>query len=167
MVRCQGTEHSELNIFDLAMNQAAIGTMTDSLSQWGRSRQMAKVRSRDTVPERQVRSLLHSLGYRFTVKSEGIPGHPDIVFRGRRKVIFVHGCFWHRHPGCSNTRTPKTRVEFWVEKFDRNVLRDAEVAELLRASGWEAIVIWECETNRKDLIVSRLTSFLGEPRESR
>ena len=126
---------------------------------------MALVRSRDTKPEMRIRSLLHSLGYRFRVRGVDLLGHPDVVFLPRRKAIFVHGCFWHRHPGCARTRTPKSRIEFWEAKFSRNVDRDAEVRHGLTAMDWEMFVVWECETESIDELRPRLADFLGEPRE--
>lgn len=109
---------------------------------------MALVRSSDTKPERVVRKLAHGLGYRFRLRRRDLPGSPDLVFPGRRAVIFVHGCFWHRHdaPGCWRSRLPKTRPEFWVPKLNGNVARDAGVEAELRERGWRVLVVWECET---------------------
>lgn len=122
---------------------------------------MRKVRGRDTAPEMIVRRFLHGKGYRFRIHTGDIPGRPDIVFRGRRKAIFVHGCFWHRHEGCKRTTTPKTRRKFWEDKFSANQKRDANVVSSLRHEGWEVIVVWECETEDIDKLGRRLVSFLG------
>ena len=125
-----------------------------------RSALMRKVRRRDTGPEMIVRRLLHHEGYRFRLHAGDLPGRPDIVFRGRRKVIFVHGCFWHRHEGCSRTTTPKTRREFWAEKFAANRKRDATAVSCLKQAGWEVAVVWECETEDGDGLKERLVAFL-------
>lgn len=125
---------------------------------------MRKVRGRDTTPEMIVRRFLHGKGYRFRIHARDIPGRPDIVFRGRRKAIFVHGCFWHRHEGCKRTTTPKTRRKFWEDKFSANQKRDANVVSSLQHEGWEVIVVWECETEDIDRLESRLVSFLGRNR---
>lgn len=114
-----------------------------------RSQLMRKVKRQDTAPEMIVRRIAHRLGLRYRLHRADLPGSPDIVFGPRRKVIFVHGCFWHRHPGCSRASTPKTRTDFWTAKFDRNVARDAKVERLLRDAGWDVITIWECETRDK------------------
>src|SRR5690606_22283718 len=114
----------------------------DALSAAQRSELMSRVRSRDTRPELRVRRLTHRLGYRYRLHRRDLPGSPDLVFPGRRSVVFVHGCFWHRHPGCRNTRTPKSRVEFWTRKFADNVARDERNQAELRALGWRHLVIW-------------------------
>ena len=121
-----------------------------------RSRIMAAVRQKNTTPETIVRQVLHRLGLRFRLHRKGLPGTPDIVLARHRTVIFVHGCFWHRHQDCRKASTPKTRVDFWQEKFDRNVERDARNEQALLDAGWRVLVVWECET--KD--VARLTGRL-------
>lgn len=110
-----------------------------------RSRNMAAIRGRDTSPELRVRSLLHRLGYRFRLHRRDLPGSPDIVLPRHRTVVFVHGCFWHRHPGCRYATTPKTREEFWTRKFEQNVERDRRQQQQLREMGWSVMVVWECE----------------------
>ena len=125
-----------------------------------RSALMARVRGKDTKPEMVVRRVAHALGYRFRLHRRDLPGSPDLVFPNRRKVIFVHGCFWHRHPGCRRATTPKTRAEFWLAKFERNVERDVRKEIELMAAGWEVLVIWECETRDPDGISSKLRIFL-------
>jgi DNA mismatch endonuclease, patch repair protein len=122
--------------------------MADSLTREHRSWNMSRIRSRDTKPEMVVRSLLHGMGYRFTVngpKNRTLPGRPDIVLPKYRTVIFVHGCFWHRHNGCKGTTTPKTRTDWWEAKFAGNVARDRRNQRSLRKEGWRVVVVWECE----------------------
>lgn len=106
---------------------------------------MSRIRSRDTAPERLVRSAMHRAGYRFRLHSKQLPGRPDIVLPKYRTVIFVHGCFWHRHPRCRFAYTPKSRVTFWQEKFRRNVDRDRRNARALRSIGWRVVTVWECQ----------------------
>lgn len=119
--------------------------MTDTLSKEERSRVMAKVKSRDTKPEKKVRSLLFSLGFRFRLCQKNLPGKPDIVLKKYKTVVFVHGCFWHGHENCKKARVPKSNVEFWKNKIERNKQRFNEVAGQLRAQGWKVVVVWECE----------------------
>lgn len=130
--------------------------MTDTLSKEERSRVMAKVKSRDTKPEKKVRSLLFSLGFRFRLCQKNLPGKPDIVLKKYKTVIFVHGCFWHGHENCKNARIPKSNVEFWKNKIERNKQRFNEVAGQLRAQGWKVVVIWECETKDTKKLLSLL-----------
>jgi len=110
---------------------------------------MSRIHSRNTKPERQVRSLLHKAGYRFRLHSKKLPGTPDIVLPKYRAVIFVHGCFWHRHIDCANATIPKTRPEFWESKFKATAERDRKKTEELRLAGWRVIIVWECDL-RKD-----------------
>jgi DNA mismatch endonuclease (patch repair protein) len=123
---------------------------------------MARIRGKDTGPERAVRRLLHNLGYRFRLHVSDLPGRPDIAFRSKRTVVFVHGCFWHRH-NCSLAYSPKTRPEFWQRKFDQNVRRDKLVQKALRSAGWRVIIVWECEIERLSKLAARLTMLLGVP----
>lgn len=123
--------------------------MPDTLTKAQRSSLMARIRGKDTAPERTVRSLLHRMGYRFRLHRRDLPGSPDIVLPGRRVVVFVHGCFWHRHPGCRFATTPKSRARFWRLKFERNVERDAEAAAALRRTGWKVVTVWECDIGRR------------------
>jgi len=122
---------------------------------------MARIKRANTKPERVVRSLLHAEGYRFRLQWKAAPGRPDVAFPGRRRIIFVHGCFWHQHEGCKLAHVPGTRRAFWQEKFDRNRARDAR--DLARAveEGWEPIVVWECETRDEAAVRDRLSRFLG------
>jgi len=122
--------------------------MTDHLTPERRSWNMGRIRSKDTKPEKAVRSLLHNMGYRFTVNGPSnrkLPGKPDIFLPRYSTAIFVHGCYWHRHQGCKLAYTPKTRVDFWTEKFEKNVLRDHRNQALLRDLGLNVLVVWECE----------------------
>jgi DNA mismatch endonuclease, patch repair protein len=121
----------------------------DTFTPEKRSDIMRQVHSTDTTPERKVRSLLHKLGCRFRIHRPDLPGKPDIVLPRRRTVIFVHGCFWHRHQGCPHATTPASRQEYWLPKFRRTVDRDRKNQEELRERGWNVVVVWECET--KDL----------------
>lgn len=132
-----------------------------------RSALMGRIRGVDTGPEMTVRRAAHRLGYRFRLHRRSLPGSPDLVFPSRRAAIFVHGCFWHRHEGCRKASTPKTRVEFWQAKFARNVERDAEVQERLRAAGWRVLVVWECEIVRNGDLDRLLREFLGAPGRNR
>lgn len=134
--------------------------MTDVLTPDQRRRCMAAIRGRDTEPEILVRSLLHRMGYRFRLHADDLPGRPDIVLPKYRTVIRVHGCFWHRHPGCEFSSTPKTRSEFWRAKFAGNVARDARTARRLRSEGWRVITVWECETRAQGKLAHRLDRLL-------
>ena len=124
--------------------------MTDIVSTAKRSRMMRNIRHKDTVPERVVRSFLHGEGFRFRLHVRGLPGNPDLVLRKYNAVIFVHGCFWHRHAGCRLAYDPKSRIEFWNEKFRRNVERDEIVQSDLRQAGWRIATVWECGLRSAD-----------------
>lgn len=124
-----------------------------------RSALMGRVRGKNSKPEIVVRRLAHALGYRFRLHGRNLPGTPDLVFPRLRKVIFVHGCFWHRHRGCYRTTTPKTRAKFWAEKFKRNIERDTRKETQLRALGWDVLVLWECETFDMSTLSVRLATF--------
>jgi DNA mismatch endonuclease (patch repair protein) len=129
-----------------------------------RSRNMAAIRGKDTKPEICVRTLLHSLGYRFRLHRKDLPGKPDIVLPRHKAVIFVHGCFWHCHNCRFGRVQPVTRSEFWTVKRQSNVDRDHRNKTALRALGWHVMVIWECETKRLEKIEARLTNYLAEKR---
>ena len=122
-----------------------------------RSKNMAAIKSKNTKPEIKVRKVLHSMGYRFRLHSKDLPGSPDIVLPKYKTVIFVHGCFWHRHENCKYASTPKTRKEFWNKKFTENKKRDSEIQEKIKILDWRSVVIWECETknmeNLRDKII--------------
>jgi DNA mismatch endonuclease (patch repair protein) len=117
----------------------------DTLSQSERSARMGMIRAKDTAPEMVVRSFVHKLGFRYRLHVANLPGRPDLVFASRQKVIFVHGCFWHRHNHCHLARLPKSRPEFWLPKLARNKERDASNRRALTRLGWSSMVIWECE----------------------
>jgi len=129
-----------------------------------RSRQMSLVRSRDSKPELIVRRLAHELGYRFRLHRRDLPGTPDLSFPSRKKIIFVHGCFWHRHGevSCWRSRLPKSRQDFWEAKLAGNVTRDEKVVQALRAAGWDVLTVWECETvpRKRELLKKTLSCFL-------
>ena len=134
----------------------------DTHSKAQRSFNMSRIRSRDTVPEMIVRRLLFSMGYRYRVNFKDLPGKPDIVFTRKRKVIFVHGCFWHRHDDCRYATMPNTNTNFWHAKFNRTKERDKENYQSLKLMGWEYIVIWECKIKKGNTgyLKNRLQKFL-------
>ena len=125
---------------------------------------MSRIGGKDTAPEILVRRLLHSLGYRFRLHRRDLPGTPDIVFPSRRKIIFVNGCFWHAH-GCRIGRPPKSNIEFWGPKLERNRSKDRRDRRALRALGWRVFTVWQCQTKFHKRLESRLLSFLGPPRK--
>ncbi len=136
--------------------------MVDSLTPEERSKRMALIRGKNTKPELIVRRLVFSLRYRYRLHDRTLPGRPDMVFKGRRKVIFTHGCFWHLHgQGCPLTRLPKSRVEYWREKLEANVKRDREQQAALRALGWDFLIVWQCELKDLDGLARRVRDFLG------
>ncbi|WP_425909754.1 very short patch repair endonuclease [Nitrobacter sp. TKz-YC02] len=126
-----------------------------------RSAAMRAVRSRDTAPELFVRRMVHRLGYRFRLHRKDLPGNPDIVFPSRRKVIFVHGCFWHGHNCKRGAREPKANADYWRAKIGRNRLRDSASVKALRAAGWTPLVVWECELRVPDKLKAKITRFLA------
>lgn len=134
----------------------------DRIPQERRSWNMSRIRAVNTGPERVVRSLLHSLGYRFRLQRRDLPGRPDVVLPKHRIVVFVHGCFWHRHARCPFAYTPKTRRRFWLEKFQENVRRDRRVRRQLGRLGWRVIIVWECETRAREVLADRLGKALRE-----
>ncbi len=127
-----------------------------------RSANMRAIRSTGMKPELIVRRLVHAMGYRYRLHRNDLPGRPDLVFTPRRKLIFVHGCFWHFH-GCKLSHVPKSNLTYWQPKLDRNKSRDAANLEKLRASGWDILVIWECETANHPVITDKIHSFLARP----
>lgn len=131
-----------------------------------RRRIMRANKGKDTKPELTMRSLLHRLGYRYRLHPKGIPGRPDIAFPGRRKAIFVHGCFWHAHDGCPQANVPKTRTGYWLPKMVANKERDKRKEAELVALGWEVATVWECELTRPGEALSRVAAFLGPPKAS-
>lgn len=137
----------------------------DKISKAKRSANMAAIRAKDTRPEMIVRSLAHRLGFRFRLHRHDLPGKPDLVFPSRKKVIFVHGCFWHQHTGCREGRVPSSRPEYWVPKLKRNVVRDSSNADHLRGAGWKILTIWECQTANEFAVRLAIDKFL-RPRKS-
>ena len=135
--------------------------MTDTVDPAKRSEIMSRIRSRDTKPEMIVRRIAHRLGFRFRLHRRDLPGCPDLVFPRHRAIILVHGCFWHRHPGCKYATSPKTRVSFWERKFEGNVVRDRRNQNALHELGWRVLVIWECETRDPEAVAERIAGFLG------
>jgi len=131
--------------------------MVDMLTPSRRSWLMSQVKSKNSLAELKVRRLVHSLGMRFRLHQKSLPGTPDLVLASRRTVIFVNGCFWHRHPGCRKASIPRTRPEFWIEKFERNVARDRANRAKLVSLKWKVLVIWECETKDDQKLSRRLS----------
>ena len=138
-------------------------SLTDTLTPSERSKRMSLVRGKDTKPELTVRRLVHSSGFYYRLHGKGLPGKPDLVFAGRHKVIFVHGCFWHRHPkrSCPLARLPKSRLDFWQPKLERNRMRDKQKQAKLRRLGWRVLVVWECELSDPNKIKSKVIEFLN------
>jgi DNA mismatch endonuclease (patch repair protein) len=134
----------------------------DSLTPERRSWLMSRVRQRDTGPEREVRRLIRSLGLRYRLNVTSLPGKPDIVFHGKRKAILVHGCFWHRHRGCRYATRPKSRLDYWDRKFERNTARDRRVLAELRKAGWQTLVIWTCQLQSSTRVMQRIVKFLAD-----
>jgi len=130
--------------------------MTDTFTVRERSWIMSRVHGKDTTPELAVRSMVHRMGYRFRLHRKDLPGKPDIVLPRHRCVVFVHGCFWHRHKGCKRASTPQSNVEYWERKFRRNVERDRRHRRDLRKLGWRVVVVWECELRDPDKLAVRL-----------
>ncbi|OCP08013.1 very short patch repair endonuclease [Ensifer sp. LC13] len=126
---------------------------------------MALIKSADTAPEMLVRRLVHSLGYRYRLHGKSLPGKPDLVFPGRKKVIMVHGCYWHVHlhydPSCRRAKAPKTNLDYWGPKLQRNLDRDARNAMALHDAGWQTLVLWECELKEINKVAERVQEFLG------
>lgn len=135
----------------------------DRLDKDRRSWNMGRIRAYDTTPEIAVRSLLHRAGFRFRLHAKDLPGKPDIVLRRRKSVVFVHGCFWHRHEGCKQCYSPKSNIAFWRAKFEGNITRDRKNALALRALGWRVIVVWECELRTPEKLQTRLRQLLQKP----
>lgn len=137
-------------------------TMTDTLTPAERSKVMARVRGKNTKPELAVRRQAHAMGFRYRLHDRRLPGTPDLVFPGRRKVVLVHGCFWHRHEDCALARLPKTRRDFWEPKLRGNKERDQRNMADLENLGWQVLVVWECETKDQLGLAARLRRFLND-----
>jgi DNA mismatch endonuclease (patch repair protein) len=134
----------------------------DRLTKERRSWNMSRIRSRHTKPELIVRSVLHQLGFRFRLNHRSLPCRPDVVLTRYRTAVFVHGCFWHRHPGCQYAYTPKTNLPFWTKKFQANVSRDKGAMRSLRRMGWKTVVVWECQTTDRGALIRRLKTELAQ-----
>jgi len=132
----------------------------DRLTAQRRSWLMSRVKSKNTKPELVVRRLVFGMNYRYRLHAKNLPGHPDLVFPGRKKVIFVNGCFWHGHSGCRYGRLPKSRVEYWQTKIEQNQARDRENTALLEADGWQVLTVWQCELKNIETLANRLNEFI-------
>jgi len=139
--------------------------VADKLTPERRSENMRRIKSKGMKPELLVRSLVHNMGYRFRLHRKDLPGKPDLVFGPKRKAIYVHGCFWHGHedPACPYRRTPKSNLEYWLPKLNRNRQRDKEHLLNLNAAGWESLVIWECEVRQPETVKKKIRAFLKAP----
>lgn len=132
----------------------------DVFSKEQRSRNMSRVGGKNSKPELAVRSVLHQLGYRFRLHRADLPGKPDITLPKHRKIIFVHGCFWHGHQDCSRSKRPTTNESFWRDKLDKNIARDRANIRVLQQAGWNVLIVWGCETKDTRMLRSKLLSFL-------
>lgn len=132
----------------------------DLLSPEQRSKNMSRILSKDTRPELIVRSIVYKLGFRYRLHVKEVPGKPDLVFKKRKKAIFVHGCFWHQHPGCREGRVPGSRTDYWQPKLRRNQERDIAAQTSLKCQGWQFLIIWECELKNLSTVVKRIKQFL-------
>lgn len=137
----------------------------DKLPRERRSENMRRIKSKNTAPELVVRRLVSGLGHRYRLHRKGLPGKPDLAFGPKRKVIFVHGCFWHTHEKCVDGRTPKSNQGYWLPKLTRNITRDKQNIAALEKNGWSVLVIWECETRDEQALTARLREFLGHVAE--
>lgn len=139
--------------------------MVDTLSREERSERMSRIKGKDTKPELALRRILHGMGFRYRLHDAGLPGKPDLVLQKYKTVIFVHGCFWHRHALCKIATTPKSNTQFWLDKFRKNIVRDAYVIEALQNSGWKVLIVWECELANPEkamLAAQRLADLIHE-----
>jgi DNA mismatch endonuclease (patch repair protein) len=138
----------------------------DPLSPEQRSERMSRVRGKDTKPELLIRKLVWSLGFRYRLHSKQLPGRPDLVFSGKKKVIFIHGCFWHQHgENCRQYRMPRSKLDFWLPKLESNKKRDVANQRSLREMGWSYLVIWECQIKAKEEVARRIVNFLEDKSE--
>lgn len=133
----------------------------DTVNPTQRSAIMRRVRSKNTAPEIFVRQLIYGMGYRYRLHRADLPGKPDLVFANKKKVIFVHGCFWHAHPDCKRARIPATNRDYWIEKISRNKIRDQMQLAKLYSDGWDSLIIWECELNQIDQLQIKIREFLN------
>jgi len=134
--------------------------MTDIFSVEERSLIMSRVKNRDTSPEKLVRGFLHKMGFRYRLHVKKLPGNPDIVLPRHKKIIFVHGCFWHGHKDCSRATRPTSNIEFWNKKIDGNMNRDAIIQKTLKSLGWKILIIWQCQTRDKKILLELLEKFM-------
>ena len=134
--------------------------MVDHLTPEKRSWNMSKIRGKNTKPEMLVRSVLHKMGYRFRIHRQNLPGTPDIVLPKYKTVIFVHGCYWHRHSGCKRCTTPSSNKKYWLKKFQRNIEKDRENVKELKQLGWDVLIIWECEVKDINTLQNQISSKL-------
>jgi DNA mismatch endonuclease (patch repair protein) len=155
---------SSIQILARAPWEFSYAMTRDRLSKGERSALMGRIGPRNTSPEKVVRGILRRLGYRFGLHKKDLPGTPDIVLSSRRLAIFVHGCFWHRHTGCSRATTPKNNSVFWLKKFAANVARDSRVRRELRKLGWATAVLWECQTNDRERLTAKLDAVIKATR---
>lgn len=135
--------------------------MTDTLSPSERSERMSRVKGKNSNPEMKLRKLIHGMGFRYRLHDRRLPGTPDLVFKSRRAVIFMHGCFWHRHKNCHLARLPKSKIDFWEEKLESNRVRDERNLASLRALGWSSLVVWECELKNPENVRQKVRYFLS------
>lgn len=133
----------------------------DIVTREHRSKIMSMIKGKNTKPEMLVRSVCHELGLRYRLHRKDLPGKPDLVFPKHRLCIFVHGCFWHRHPGCKYAYTPKSRLDFWLPKLARNVERDLDAQRALIARDWKVVIIWECHTKNRELLRNEIQKTFG------
>jgi DNA mismatch endonuclease (patch repair protein) len=134
--------------------------MVDRIGPERRSENMRRIRSADTRPELEVRRLIHGMGYRFRLHDKSLPGTPDLIFASRKAIIFVHGCFWHRHLGCRHASVPSTRTQFWLDKFAENESRDRNAVASLVNAGWRVETVWQCELKDRDNLARKLRALL-------
>lgn len=151
-------EHSKMRICRRQRNSAVVDRLTPERRSW----LMSRVAGKHTTPEMRVRRMAHSLGLRFRLHRKDLPGKPDLTFPKHRVVIFVHGCFWHRHAGCRKTSMPKSNVEFWHDKFAANTARDISSYTKLAGLGWRVLVVWECETKIEDVLIDKFRAVLRD-----
>lgn len=132
----------------------------DPLSPSERSERMKLIRPKNTKVEMVARRLTHAMGYRYRLHSRALPGRPDMVFAARKKVIFVHGCFWHQHENCRQYRMPRSKLDFWLPKLEANKRRDIEVYRRINEAGWRCLIVWECELKNREAVSSKIKNFL-------
>ena len=136
--------------------------LADTLSRQERSERMSRIRNKNSAPEMKLRRLVHGMGFRYRLHVKDLPGTPDLVFPGKRAVIFMHGCFWHRHPECRLARLPKSKLDFWKPKLEANRQRDLVLQQQLRDLGWRVLVVWECEMKETERVSVLVANFLRE-----